>query len=118
MRSCALWTAVATLLVSPLNGQALRLAGPPLVERHAHVRDGVLIGAAVGGFAGGIVGLADQKILCPSRVTVCRTPGGAVLSMIGGLAIGGVAGGIAGGLIGAFIRTSGGETDLGLSVRF
>src|SRR5690349_7913016 len=117
MRLSTLLTVTVTLLGAPLAGQGQRLSGPPLVERHSHVRDGALIGAAVGGFAGGIAGLADQKLLCPSRVMVCRTPGGAVLSMIGGIAVGGAAGGIAGAVIGAFIHSSGTRTDVGLSVR-
>ena len=118
MRLLAQFFVAATLVGAPLAGQGLRLSGPPLVERHSHVREGTFIGAAVGGFAGGIAGLADQKILCPSRVMVCRTPGGAVLSMVGGIAIGGVAGGVTGAVIGAFIHSSGARTDLGLSVRF
>lgn len=105
-----------TLAAPALSGQGLKLAGPPLVPRHSHVGDGALIGATVGGFAGTLVGLADRRHVCPSREWICAGPGQPIIGMLGGLGVGAVMGGAAGALVGAFIRTSGPETQVGLTV--
>ncbi len=92
----------------------------PSTSRHAHVRDGVLVGASIGGFAGAFIGLADQRVVCPSSVIVCKTPDGKVLSLVAGLAIGGVAGGVTGGVIGAFVHSTDrpDRTVIGLAIAF
>lgn len=108
--------AAALVLTSPLRGQGLRLPGPPLVSRQSHVGDGALIGAAVGGFAGTFVGLADRNHICPARLWLCKGPGASLVSMITGLTAGGMLGGVTGAAVGAFVKTSGRETQVGLTV--
>jgi len=110
--------AAFTFMALPLAAQTNRLSGPPLIERHSHVGEGALIGAAIGGFAGAFVGLADHKHICSPRLWLCQGPGGPIISMIGGLAIGSMGGGATGAVIGAFVHSSGGRADLGVSVRF
>jgi len=107
---------VSLILSSALSAQSVKLAGPPLVARHAHVGDGALIGFTVGGFAGTFIGLADRKRLCPAKDWVCGGPGAPVISMLAGLTIGGIVGGATGALVGAFVKTTGNETQVGLSV--
>lgn len=105
------------LMAPHLTAQTLKLAGPPLVPRHAQVGEGALIGATVGGFAGTLIGLEDRRHVCPSRYWICTGPGQPVIGMLGGLGVGAVMGGATGALVGAFIRTSGPETQVGLTVR-
>ena len=135
---------ISTLLIAlPLAGQAPRIpesapttgradasaargfAFPPdrsvaRLPRHAHVRDGALIGAGLGSLAGGLMGLSRSRQLCPQRLLVCQGVVGAQYSMLVGIGIGGLLGGTTGGVVGAFVRTSDhpGRTRLGVTVEF
>jgi hypothetical protein len=116
VRRPRLWILLVALGARPLAGQSAKLAGPPLVTRQSHVGDGAVIGISVGAFAGAIVGLADRKRICPDQKWICTGPGQPIVSMLGGVAVGGIAGGVIGGLVGAFVSTSGKEAQLGVTV--